>query len=106
MEGWGDRTVTDDTASPRKNRWVIPLISTCFFAVLLVYAVDWRASLKMLQTAHSTLPLLLFLVAAVGMVLVLGYRWRLLVGPGLTIEAAMVGSLLYLGGNMLLPARG
>jgi uncharacterized protein (TIRG00374 family) len=60
----------------------------------------------MLQTAHSTSPLLLFLLAATGMALVLSYRWRLLVGPSLTIEAAVVGSLLYLGGNMLLPARG
>jgi hypothetical protein len=60
----------------------------------------------MLQVGHSILPLLLFLVAVTGMALVFGYRWRLLVGPALTFEAAMVGSLLCLGGNMLLPVRG
>jgi glycosyltransferase 2 family protein len=98
--------VTDNPVGPRKNRWMISLVSTCFFAGLLVYAVDWRASIRMLQTGHSASPLLLFVVAVAGMALVFGYRWRLLVGPALTFEAAMVGSLLCLGGNMLLPARG
>jgi hypothetical protein len=46
------------------------------------------------------------LVAVTGMAIVFAYRWRLLVGPALTFEAAMAGSLLCLGGNMLLPARG
>lgn len=43
---------------------------------------------------------------AFGIALIYGYRWRLLLDRKLTHKTSLIASILCLGGNMFLPARG
>lgn len=72
----------------------------------LLTAVDWGHSLVLLRDGVSPLRLLPFALLAVGIALVYGWRWRMLLGRSLAPRSALVAALLCLGGNMFLPARG
>jgi uncharacterized protein (TIRG00374 family) len=68
--------------------------------------VDVPQAIRLVSVGASPALAFLFVVLAAGIALVYGVRWRILLGCRLTIVDGVLSSLIGLGGNMLLPARG
>lgn len=77
-----------------------------FFVLILFNFVDSREIINILRHDLTPKSFLYFLSLAAFIVLIYGYRWWLLLDHKLGRRAASVSSLLCIGGNMFLPARG
>lgn len=74
--------------------------------VFLVKTVDWQDAIRIFRSGVSVSSLLLFSLMALAIVLICGYRWRLLLDRKLQHKTSQIASILCLGGNMFFPARG
>lgn len=92
--------------SKKSRRNLVTILISLVAVVLLVRAVGWSEVTEVFHRDFSGAMLLQFLVLSLAVVLIYGYRWRMLVGDGLTHKASLVSSVISLGGNMFLPARG
>jgi uncharacterized protein (TIRG00374 family) len=75
-------------------------------AIFLVRAVDWQESIRIFRAGVSPGPLFLFAIMAFVIILIYGYRWRLLLDRQIQHKTSFIASTLCLGGNMFLPVRG
>ncbi len=76
------------------------------FVVALMMLVDVPQAVRLVSVGASPALAFVFVVLAAGIALGYGLRWRILLGSRLTIMDGILSSLIGLGGNMLLPARG
>ena len=91
----------------RKSKHTLIVFTISLVAVIfLVRAVDWHEALRIFRSGVSAGSLLLFSLMAISIALIYGYRWRLLVDQRLNLKTSLNASVLCLGGNMFLPARG
>lgn len=74
--------------------------------IFLIRAVDWKDAFRIFQGGVSPNTLWQFSLTAFAIVLIYGYRWRLLLKRELNHKSSLVASTLCLGGNMFLPAKG
>ena len=74
--------------------------------IYLLKAADWHEALRVFCAGASMDALLWFALLAIAIAAIYAMRWRLLVGPRLDGKASLAATLLGLGGNMFLPARG
>jgi uncharacterized membrane protein YbhN (UPF0104 family) len=81
---------------------VISLIAILFLA----RAVNWQEAGHIFLAGVSAPSLLLFSFMALAVALTYGFRWRLLLDRRLPHNTSLIASVLCLGGNMFLPARG
>ena len=89
----------------RLQMFIASAISLVFLAFLL-RAVDWEEAIRIFRNGISTTSLLWF--SLVTFVIAVGYalRWRLLLDGKIGYGTSLMASLLGLGANMFLPARG
>jgi glycosyltransferase 2 family protein len=97
---------TRHSALRREARTLIALGTSVVMLVFLAGVVDWQESLRILGNGVAPWLLVPFCLVAVVIVGLYGWRWRLLLEHQLSMRAGLVASLLCLGGNMFLPARG
>ena len=95
-----------NSALRRDARTVIVLGISAVMLVFLANAIDWQESLRILRNGVAPWLLVPFCLLAVAIAGLYGWRWRLLLERRLSARAGLVASLLCLGGNMFLPARG
>ncbi|MBW9056661.1 flippase-like domain-containing protein [Rhizobium mesosinicum] len=74
--------------------------------VILAMFVDVQHAIEMLSAGASPALAFIYSLFAAGIVLVYGLRWSILLDFRLKGADAALSSLIGLGGNMLLPARG
>lgn len=76
------------------------------FLIFLLRAVDWQEAIRIFRNGISATSLLWF--SAVTFAIAAGYavRWRLLLDGKIGYGTSLMASLLGLGANMFLPARG
>ncbi|MEM9574921.1 MAG: lysylphosphatidylglycerol synthase transmembrane domain-containing protein [Pseudomonadota bacterium] len=75
-------------------------------ATLVLKAVNWREAIALFREGSELIWLLPFLIIAALIALVYGLRWRMLVGSCLGYRDTIIGTIMTLGGNMVLPVRG
>lgn len=91
------------------SRVVQALFSATVSVVFLIgiyWAVDWKGALDMLQRGVHWPALGPFVVMAALITAAYGYRWQVLSRVDLSYADACRATVLTVGGNMLLPARG
>ncbi|MBY5820385.1 flippase-like domain-containing protein [Rhizobium leguminosarum] len=76
------------------------------FLILLLRAVDWEEAIRIFHGGISATSLLWFLLVSFGIAVGYAMRWRLLLDGKIGYGTSLMASLLGLGANMLLPARG
>lgn len=89
-----------------KKRNLAKTLISLIVILFLVKAVGWSEVSNLFQRDFSLIVLLQFSAVAFTIVLFYACRWKLLVGERLTCRASLMSSLISLGGNMFLPARG
>jgi uncharacterized membrane protein YbhN (UPF0104 family) len=85
------------------------LLSTAisaFFLVVIFRSVDWQGAVQMLGRGVHWPSLLSLVIMAALIAAAYGFRWQMLSRTNLTYAGACRASILAMGGNMLLPARG
>ncbi|MBY5313756.1 flippase-like domain-containing protein [Rhizobium leguminosarum] len=85
------------------------LIASAISIVLLIFllrAVDWEEAIRIFRGGISFASLLWFLLVTFGIAVGYAVRWRLLLDGKISYGTSLMASLLGLGANMFLPARG
>ncbi|MEH7866217.1 lysylphosphatidylglycerol synthase transmembrane domain-containing protein [Rhizobium laguerreae] len=85
------------------------LIASAISLVLLIFllrAVDWQEAIRIFRSGISVTPLLWFMLVTFGIAVGYAVRWRLLLDGKIGYRTSLMASLLGLGANMFLPARG
>ncbi|WP_246727153.1 lysylphosphatidylglycerol synthase transmembrane domain-containing protein [Rhizobium leguminosarum] len=85
------------------------LIASAISIVLLIFllrAVDWEEAIRIFRSGISVTSLLWFLLVTFGIAVGYAVRWRLLLDGKIGYGTSLMASLLGLGANMFLPARG
>ncbi|MGR8922613.1 lysylphosphatidylglycerol synthase transmembrane domain-containing protein [Rhizobium leguminosarum] len=85
------------------------LIASAISLVVLIFllrAVDWEEAIRIFRGGVSVTPLLWFMLVTFGIAVGYAVRWRLLLDGKIGYGTSLVASLLGLGANMFLPARG
>lgn len=90
----------------RSKKVLLPLAVSLLFVAFLFKAIDWREAAQVFRMDMSPDLLFGFVLLAFMIVLLYGYRWSLLLDGQLSGKTLLIASLLCLGGNMFLPARG
>jgi uncharacterized membrane protein YbhN (UPF0104 family) len=90
----------------KSRKFLLPFGVSLLFVVFLLQAFDWRQSLEILHMDMSSRRLMGFVLMAFLIVWIYGYRWNLLLDGRLSGKSYLIASLLCIGGNMFLPARG
>lgn len=90
----------------RSKKVLLPLAVSLLFVVFLLKAIDWREAAQVFRMDMSPELLFGFVLLAFMIVLLYGYRWSLLLDRQLSGKTLLIASLLCIGGNMFLPARG
>lgn len=101
-----DNKMAQHFLSQKSRRLLIASCISLIAAIFLVRAVDWQESIKIFRAGVSPRPLFIFAIMAFAIILIYGYRWRLLLDRQIQHKTSLVASTLCLGGNMFLPARG
>ncbi|WP_245487285.1 lysylphosphatidylglycerol synthase transmembrane domain-containing protein [Rhizobium leguminosarum] len=76
------------------------------FLIFLLRAVDWGEAIRIFRSGMSATSLLWFSLVTVGIAVGYALRWRLLLDGKIGYGTSLMASLLGLGANMFLPARG
>lgn len=90
----------------RSVRFLATLAISLAFVALLLMAVDWRESVRLLNNGVSITPLIGFAAMSIAIAVGYSYRWRMLLCSRINLDQSFYASLIGLGGNMVLPARG
>jgi hypothetical protein len=85
---------------------VLPLLISLVFILLLFRGLDWSEVVRLFNPDISLQYVVLFMVFASTIVWMYGLRWNWLLGGALRAKTYVVASMLSMGGNMFLPARG
>lgn len=85
---------------------LLPLGVSLIFIGLLIYTINWREAIQLFELKISWRSISLFGVLALAIVWMYGMRWNWLLDGALRAKTYLVASLLCIGGNMFLPARG
>jgi len=72
----------------------------------LVSSINWRDTIRILKDGVHPVSLWPFSLTAVLIAVIYGCRWQMLIGRKLDKRTSLTASILCLGGNMFLPARG
>jgi len=81
------------------------MVSLIFIFVLANH-IEWRDAFRVMEFGISPERLALFLLLTGAIAFVYALRWQLLLDFELGMMASFTASIIGLGGNMLLPARG
>jgi uncharacterized membrane protein YbhN (UPF0104 family) len=92
--------------SKKTKKTLIATLVSAVFTLFLAMSIDWQEAAGIFRNGVSAIFLLLFSTMAFAIALIYGFRWRLLLNRKLEHSAALASSILCLGGNMFLPARG
>ncbi len=76
------------------------------FVVVLANRIEWRDAFRVMEFGISPERLTLFLLLTSAIAFVYALRWQFLLDFKLGIIGSFTASVIGLGGNMLLPARG
>ncbi|EJJ28056.1 lysylphosphatidylglycerol synthase transmembrane domain-containing protein [Rhizobium sp. CF142] len=76
------------------------------FVFVLANRIEWRDAFRVMEFGISPGRVALFLLLTSAIAFVYALRWRLLLNFKLGAMASFTASIIGLGGNMLLPARG
>lgn len=95
-----------DLRNRRYVRTLATLAISLLFVVMLMWSVDWRESIRIFRNGVSLTPLLWFCIMSFVIVGGYAFRWRLLLADRIQRPTAWFASMLGLGANMVLPARG
>ncbi|MBB2754709.1 UNVERIFIED_ORG: hypothetical protein GGI57_005445 [Rhizobium aethiopicum] len=85
------------------------LIASAISLVLLIFllrAVDWEEAIRIFRSGISVTSLLWFMLVTFSIAVGYAVRWRLLLDGRIGYRTSLMASLLGLGANMFLPARG
>ncbi|MGO7050612.1 lysylphosphatidylglycerol synthase transmembrane domain-containing protein [Rhizobium johnstonii] len=85
------------------------LIASAISLVVLIFllrAVDWEEAIRIFRGGVFVTPLLWFMLVTFCIAVGYGVRWRLLLDGKIGYGTSLMASLLGLGANMFLPARG
>ncbi|ABC89579.1 hypothetical conserved protein [Rhizobium etli CFN 42] len=89
----------------RLQMFIASAISLVFLAFLL-RAVDWEDAIRIFRNGISAASLLGFLLVVFAIAVGYALRWQLLLDGKIGYGTSLMASLLGLGANMFLPARG
>ncbi|WP_434712417.1 flippase-like domain-containing protein [Rhizobium sp. YTUHZ045] len=81
------------------------LVSLALLA-FLVSSINWQDTIRILKDGVHPASLWPFSITALLIAVIYGCRWQLLIGGKLKKSTSLIASILCLGGNMFLPARG
>ena len=84
----------------------MPLGVSLVFVALLYRLLDWSEAARLFKPEISLGSLFSFVVLAFVIAWMYGLRWNWLLDGSMKTKTYMVASLLSIGGNMFLPARG
>lgn len=90
----------------RLVRVLVTLVVSLVALTLVLKAVDWRDAIAQFREGAELVWLVPFLIMAALIAVVYSLRWRMLIGSCLGYRDTIIGTLMTLGGNMVLPVRG
>lgn len=89
-----------------RRQFLLPLGVSLIFVVVLLRALDWREAARLFDPDVTPGSLLLFVGLTAAIAWMYGLRWNWLLDSVLRTKTYLIASLLSIGGNMFLPARG
>lgn len=90
----------------QRLRTLIASAISLVFLIFLLRAVDWGEAVRISRSGISATSLLWFSLVTFGIAVGYAIRWRLLLDGKIGYGTSLMVSLLGLGANMFLPARG
>lgn len=89
-----------------RRQFLLPLGVSLVFVVVLLRALDWREAARLFDPDVTPGSVLLFVGLTAAIAWMYGLRWNWLIDGVLHTKTYLIASILSIGGNMFLPARG